>query len=474
MITSNVNFGLKFHLAGDKKVNSKTGKKLLWKGKVSYISRDEITLNHDKIFNEDDDSFLISSGYLARDNSRKYHKEKFKNHDEENKILYFSEGKSVRQLDKEIIKANENLLDNLQNDERGCYYESFISFDKKYAQKNLLNKYSEEELYNNLKPYINNFLKTNNFDLHNTKDFVAFHSNTENLHLHFDFVELNPTRIKNQLDKKSFGELRKEIMLGFDEELNSKYQNNNKELMKNKNNLRQEIKNVNTKNINLDTAVKLWQENNVRFYSQIKDENLLEEIDKIKIELLSSDEGFSKSYENFKNNLDKQNKFNQQIYGNSSRDQKENQIEEIEKVIANKILKEIKNKSKEDGDSVSDSTSINEIADTIISTSIDYPNVINNLGVVKEKVIDQIENNGKNNYENNLNKTILKEIKSRVRQQKENLKINNSSNKNNYKTNKFHSYKTKININELKSVIKRQEREQIASANNLFEDELEL
>lgn len=77
-------------MASDKKINSKTGKKLLWKGKVSYISREEITLNHDKVFNDKEDGFLISSGYLARENSRMYHKEKFKNHEEEYKKIYES------------------------------------------------------------------------------------------------------------------------------------------------------------------------------------------------------------------------------------------------------------------------------------------------------------------------------------------------------------------------------------------------
>ncbi len=152
MVKSNVNFGLKFHLASDKKTNKKNGKPLRWKGKISYISREEITINHDQIFSEGD-NFLISSGYLARDNSRVLHKEKFKNYDEENKTMYFSEGKQVRQKDKELIKTNETLLDDLQKNNRGCYYESFISFDKDYAQKNLISKYSEDEFYTRLKLY---------------------------------------------------------------------------------------------------------------------------------------------------------------------------------------------------------------------------------------------------------------------------------------------------------------------------------
>ncbi len=457
-------------MASDKKINSKTGKKLLWKGKVSYISREEITLNHDKVFNDKEDGFLISSGYLAREKSRMYHKEKFKNHDEENKILYFSNGASVRQSDKKIIDENEKLLDELQKNNRGCYYESFISFDKDYAQKNLINKYSEEELYNELKPYINNFLKANNFDLNNTKDFVAFHSNTENLHLHLDFVELNPTRNKNQLDKKSFGELRKEIMLGFDKELNAEYKNNNKILMENKNELRNTIKNVDTQNMNLDTAVKLWQQNSVRFFNQIKDEKLLKEIENIKIELFENDEDLRISYEQFKNGLDKQNEFNEQIYGESKRNQKENQIEEIDKVIGNKILREIKNKSlQNDEEEISDDS----IADIIITTSFENPNVIEQLDEIKNnfKQIDEVKE--KDNYEKNFNKSILKEIKSKVRQQKEKEYISNQINKEKYKTNKFHACKSKINLNELKSVIKRQEQEKIASANNLFEDEQE-
>lgn len=474
MTKSNVNFGIKFHLASDKKTNKKNGKPLSWKGKISYISREEITINHDQIFSGDD-KFLISSGYLARDNSRILHKEKFKNYDEENKTMYFSKGKQVKQKDKELIKTNETLLDDLQKNNRGCYYESFISFDKDYAQKNLISKYSEDELYTRLKPYLNNFLKANDFKMDNTKDFVAFHSNTKNLHLHFDFVELEPTRSKNKLDKKSFGELRKEIMLGFDKELKQEYTERTKKVMEDKNKLRDMIKNTSTENINLDKAVELWQQSGERFFNQIKNEELLEEIENIKMQMLDDDNEFSKNYNDFKINLEKQNKFNEQIYGESKRDQKENQLNEIEKVIGNKILRDVKNKSKITSSEEIKNINMNDVTELIVYTSLDNPDVVNKLDDVKssllKKDIDQLSDTT-NDYEKFINNSILKEIKSKVRQKKENEYITSRIKQNNYKTNNYHNHNTSIKINEFKNVLRRQE---IEKANqNIFIDEYEM
>lgn len=363
MSKSNVNVGFKFHPSYKKAINKKSGKTLKWKNKISYITRDEVYKNHNENFIEDlkknIDSFLFT-GYLNREKANENKEIVFKKNIEENKnesskVMYYSSGKEVLNTDIYTLIENETLLDKLQEKNNSCYYESYISFEKEFSKKNIINKISEKDLYETIEPALSKFLTKNGFEKDNTKHFVAFHTNTENVHLHFDFIELESTRKKNLLKKNSFGELRKDLMLIIDKELSKEYKERTTNLQETKTQLRNEIKQFDFE-YDFTKLIKHYEENPIRFYGDIKDKEFKKEVDKAKFKFyeqtLTTPNELGITYVDFLKQLESQEEYNKNLYGDSTRSQRDNQLEEIDKIISNKIVNTLKyqnKKSKLDG-----------------------------------------------------------------------------------------------------------------------------
>lgn len=340
---SKINFGVKF-------ITGQTARKkeLKFKGKISYNARHEAIENHDNLF-ENISNRTSANGYLTREESVEYHKDLFNDYQNENRILYFSNNQIIKENNEKVKAKNEIQLDKIQEKyPNACLYNTFTSFDYKFAEKNIYGKYSEEEFHQIIQPHIKKLFSDNDLNWDNTKYFLTFHSNKEHFHFHLDFIEQVPTRTINELDQKSFDTYRKNLMLNLDGELKQEYENNIKQIMNQKDVMRKKIDNIDINiDYGFDEAIELYKENPVRYYGDITDYRLINAVDKIKLNLINNNESLRKEFEGFDELLNHQNYFNENIFGNTeSRNQKENQLQEVNDRLNNKILNMIKSEAK--------------------------------------------------------------------------------------------------------------------------------
>lgn len=333
---SDVVFNLKFTTKKEAKKE-----KLVFANKIDYIARKEAQKKKDEHFKEDE----INEGYIAREGVRERHQEYFTNEkikDKEDIMYYSSDYGAIKKSDFEKRKLITNEINEIQNKKRSCLYSSAISFTPEFANENIKNKFTEEEFYDNLKPLVNQMLVENNFDKDNTMYFMAIHTNKKNLHVHLEFLEKKPTRRKNALKEETLEKFRGDVNFALNESLKEEYSDKIKELGKTKTEFRNQAKTIEQlENIDYKKAVELYKKNKCRYYGDIKSKKLKKEIDKIAIKILEEEE-FKKPLENLDKKLDELDEITNNVYKSKDRSMKENQKQEIELMVKNKIFRNIK------------------------------------------------------------------------------------------------------------------------------------
>lgn len=378
---SKVNFGVKFTTS---KKASDRGMK--FKSKISYNARKEAVQNNNETFID---------GYLIRSEALANNKNSFKEYNKENPAIYMTSKGIVRKSDKSIIHKNEKMLDDAQ--EKGSsLYQSFISFEKEFYQKNIHQKYSEDEFMEKLDPIFNNFLTDNGFYENNVEYFATIHTNKDHFHLHFDFVEKNPKKTKNQLEIKKIQNMKKQIIQVFDNDLHNEMIDKNEKLKQSKEEYRKKIKKISDNDIketSLVNAIIKYQQKPVRYFADIEDEELKDLINEVREELISKSD-ISEMHNEYVEILEEQEQFNKELYGNTTRNQKSNQIDEIEKVINNRILKIIKLNTTEVNKT--SSNILEGISNQFIKDNVDdeiIEKISNKLGIekmTKNEVVEEI------------------------------------------------------------------------------------
>ncbi|MFV0494799.1 relaxase MobL [Mycobacterium sp.] len=309
--------------------------------KDGYNTRKCVYENYDKLFLK---KTIVVDGY----NTRKEVYSEYENYfdDLEKMVLYYdNENGTVKYSQKKLRLDNINLLDEIQKKNKSCLYQNYISFENDYTQKNIIKKYSVDELYKKISPHIDEYLLKNNFNLNNIKYFITFHTNTKNLHFHFDFIEKEPTREKNKLDKKYFKDLRKNIMLDLDKDLAKEYYKHNEDKLNLKNKIREQMKSIDFNK--LDNLFKMgnqyYQEDKVRYYKDIKHKKFKNIIEEIKKESIRLNPQFEEQYKEFEESLKKDTKYYSKLYGETKNISHTNkQLEEIDLRLNNLILRQIK------------------------------------------------------------------------------------------------------------------------------------
>lgn len=347
--TSNVNFGVRFT------TKAKAVKKnYQFKDKIFYNTRDEVYVNKDTKFLPD--NFKSNQhGYLTRDETVKLHKETFNDYKTTNRIMYFDSHGAVRENDNKRLVKNAKELDHIQNKyANACLYESYTSFDKQFAKKNIINKYSEEEIVERVKPYINDLFKENGFEPSNVQYYLNFHTNRDHLHFHLDFIEKYPTREKNALELNTLGNFRKNLMLEFDNDLKEQYEYNIDKIRNQKDELRNTISTLTVDSIiedKLKKAVIEYQKKPVPYYNSVTNPILKNLVQEIREDLFKDNPSNKKlvyDYLSFETTLDKQEELNKENYGKSNRSQKDNQLNEVNMRLNNQIFRLIKKEAKKE------------------------------------------------------------------------------------------------------------------------------
>lgn len=304
--------------------SSATKNKWLFSHKIDYIVRDEAVKNNKN-------SFL---GYISRTEKKSSNKTIFKNNNE-NQILYFIKDGYITSNDTKMREEIIQKFDHNQQKKLGCLYSHIVSFDQE-TYKQIKGNYTEYEAFNLIKPAIEQMLLNEGFDLNNITYAASFHTNTNNLHIHLEFVENTPTREKNKFKEKSSRIFKREISKNI-------YSSKRETLLNNIENSRQNARNFIKENklkSNKKTkkAIKLINrmETKPRYYGDLKDENLINLIDSIATDILDNDTINSyfeelKNFDDFNNN----NKYST------------NKKEEFEKFVKNQVLKNLKSQSYE-------------------------------------------------------------------------------------------------------------------------------
>lgn len=335
------NYMLRFTTSGDASYQN-----LKFSEKLDYNSRAEAIKVEDGYF-----LFESKQGYLTRSEANGDQTKYFDSQEKE--ILYFDKNGVVYKDDYDRRNLNVELLDSIQSKAYSCLYESVLSFDSKFTNECIKNKYSTTELFIKVKPHLELFLLDNNFDLDNTIYFANFHTNTEHLHLHFDFIEIDPSKfnIKQLMcDKKSLGRLRKKITLDLDMELKNELSTSLKQVQVLKDNFLEVLNNFDYKLyedrlvILADKIHKLEKVNDtkVRGLKNISDPEILKLLDQMTNQIIEDDISLKYNYKKYDNSLVQQNMEFKKLYGDGQRNFYDNKIEELRKQIKNDFIRQAK------------------------------------------------------------------------------------------------------------------------------------
>lgn len=327
-------------------------KGLKFSKKIDYISREKAIENNSNFFQTNKEEDITSNkkfspekeGYISRVGAYENRQLVFNEVDEKNRSLYYcSEQGVVKEKDIKDRMENIKAINKIQQKNKSCLYSSAISFTKEFSEKNLYKKYTEEEMYERLNPIIKNYLVVNNFSPDNTIYFITAHTNEEYFHFHLEFLEKEPTRNKNKFNTKNLESIKKNLHFALNEELKEDYQSENIKLGKIKTQIR-ELANIDNKDffegVNIEKAVKLYSKRKVRYYKDIKDENLIKEINSIRGKIEKKPE-IKKKIKEMEEITEKIETLNFEIYG-SKGTQRKNQEDEIKLMLNNYILKNIK------------------------------------------------------------------------------------------------------------------------------------
>lgn len=345
--------------------------------KLDYISR--IDAVEDKDFFKDNN---ITQAYLTRDEAI----EKNLWEDSYGNIMYFDRDGAV--YDKDIKKRWENIhiLEEHEKLEDMCLYQQVISFDDD-TTKLLRQKFSQNDFFNVVDKSVTTYLLDNKFDLDNVKYFMALHTNTDNFHIHVDFVEIEPSRVKNKLDINSFDKMKRNITFEIDTDLYAQYRMSIDGSNKEHKLITDKIKDIyNVENKYKEQFKHFSKAENPKQYNKIKNIELKEFIDEIYETTL---------YENIKvfeeHVLDREY-INSKIYGDDkSRAMTSKTLRREENDVKNLLLKKINNYD-EDSELKFEITNL----------------YLRNKDLKKQKkllnaVINSKENNVRKSYENHIN-----------------------------------------------------------------------
>ncbi len=195
-------FKTKYLLKSDFESIKKNKQDFSLSDKLDYLTRKEAKV---------DDKFKKQKGYLTRNGTKEQNIFNQTKNKKDKPIYYYDKTGVVCEADKIKRKYNISKLNDLENKDNFCLYQSFVSFSKEMSTE-IQSKYTEEECYQMLERHLKIFLVDNNFDLDNTEYFLSNHSNTDNFHCHIDYFETVPTREKNNLKKNTFEKFKKNLI----------------------------------------------------------------------------------------------------------------------------------------------------------------------------------------------------------------------------------------------------------------------
>ena len=256
-------------------------------------------------------------------------------------IVYTQEG-FVR--NKVELNEQKNKMKVHEKKDNFCLYRQYISFNEKDT-KELYKYYSEEELYRITSGKLKKYLVANSFTLENVEFNINFHTDTEHLHLHFDFWEKEPTKRKHRLNNECKVNIQKELevsLFAFQKEsLNN--------LIKQSKGAKQDFK----KELNLDhynpelvkSIKKIFKNepsiNKQSYLRNVKSIEFLEKIDELYSEMCDT-----KIISEYVESLQQEEEMYKEYYGNSESNYFSKNVSELEKEIKNTIFRELKEENK--------------------------------------------------------------------------------------------------------------------------------
>lgn len=190
---------------------------------IGYISRDKAMLeNNPEPGQEESQVNVTDGGYLGREYATNpfYNSVKVEGHkinfgyDKDDEIctgIFNADKDELNQHDKFISAKEFNLAQANDN----CLYTSVISFDNDFLSKNGIDPRTgkgQKLLRECTRLGAANLLKNSQLDLDNIAWTAAIHYNTNHIHIHLDFAEIDARiREKNKLDVKAFDKLKSAV-----------------------------------------------------------------------------------------------------------------------------------------------------------------------------------------------------------------------------------------------------------------------
>lgn len=214
-----------------------------------------------------------------------------------------------------------------------------ISFSEHMGEEIKAAKVSEEEMYETIKPLIQNYFRQNNLLPENMLYNFSFHSDQDNLHIHLDFVEKQQTRTDMYMVENSFFNLKKNILFEYDmetKEIHKKILTKVEEVrQQTRENIKQEKFDVSSNQYKKAFAI-MKEEELPRYYGDITSLELKSVISRIARKHNEQSNNYKFALHVFEN-------YQKGLYGNSKKAAYfENKVDEMDKFAKNEIYRQIK------------------------------------------------------------------------------------------------------------------------------------